>query len=470
MSGAPGGGLPGRPAGPGRRSTSRAWTSAPTTRGPARRGDALLAARRRQAHPARCSRWRPRAGAAPTPTTVLPTAARARAHPHVLAHPRRPAGDRRRHAAARAADLPRRLRRGRRHPRRRRALRGGVQPGPAAAAGGPPARCSRPWPRSPRPPACRAWSAASTWTWPERPRPTTTLRTLHALKTGRLIQAAVVCGALLSGAEDVAPYRAFAAELGLLFQIVDDILDETGAEDELGKSVGKDQALDKVTYVSRFGMERAVELADEAQQRALRLLAELPGDTADLAAVARFIHERRRWEQTPSGLPHLRRPPGAATDPVLYSGDDAVSGQDLRPRRPPTILRARADAARRRDPRDHHRERLRDRRSPRAEPRVVELTLALHRALDCPKDRIVWDVGHQCYVHKLLTGRRERLRHAAPVRRRVRLPQARASRRTTCFDTGHASDSICSALGLRRGARRRGERRDDVVASSATGR
>jgi geranylgeranyl diphosphate synthase, type II len=120
------------------------------------------------------------------------------------------------------------------------------------------------------------------------------LRTLHALKTGRLIQAAVVCGALLSGAEDVGPYRAFAAELGLLFQIVDDILDETGAEDELGKSVGKDKALDKVTYVSRFGMERAVELADEAQRRALRLLAELPDDTADLAAVTRFIHERRR--------------------------------------------------------------------------------------------------------------------------------------------------------------------------------
>ena len=80
------------------------------------------------------------------------------------------------------------------------------------------------------------------------------LRTLHALKTGRLIEAAVVCGARLSGAADVEPYRAFAAELGLLFQIVDDILDETGAVDELGKSVGKDRAMDKVTYVSRFGM------------------------------------------------------------------------------------------------------------------------------------------------------------------------------------------------------------------------
>ena len=120
------------------------------------------------------------------------------------------------------------------------------------------------------------------------------LRTLHVLKTGRLIEAAVVCGALLSGAEDVAPYRAFAGELGLLFQIVDDILDETGAVDELGKSVGKDRAMDKVTYVSRFGMTRAAALADEAEERALELLGALPGDASDLASVTGFIHDRRR--------------------------------------------------------------------------------------------------------------------------------------------------------------------------------
>ncbi len=120
------------------------------------------------------------------------------------------------------------------------------------------------------------------------------LRTLHALKTGRLIQAAVVCGALLCGAPDLDPYRAFAAEVGLLFQIVDDILDETGAVAELGKSVGKDRALAKVTYVSRYGMRRAVELADESARRARGRLGALGGDTADLAAITRFIHERRR--------------------------------------------------------------------------------------------------------------------------------------------------------------------------------
>ena len=53
---------------------------------------------------------------------------------------------------------------------------------------------------------------------------------------------------------------------------------------------------------------------------------------------------------------------------------------------------------------------------------VVELTIALHRLLESPRDQIVWDTGHQAYAHKLLTGRLEQLRHAAPARRRRRLP------------------------------------------------
>ena len=120
------------------------------------------------------------------------------------------------------------------------------------------------------------------------------LRTLHALKTGRLIEAAVVCGAVLSGAADAVRYRAFAAEVGLLFQIVDDILDEAGDEGELGKSIGKDRAQHKVTYVSRFGMDGAERLAAEAAQRAHERLAALPGDTSDLASLTAYIRRRRR--------------------------------------------------------------------------------------------------------------------------------------------------------------------------------
>ncbi|HET6494720.1 MAG TPA: polyprenyl synthetase family protein, partial [Thermoleophilia bacterium] len=89
-------------------------------------------------------------------------------------------------------------------------------------------------------------------------------------------------------------YRAFAADLGLLFQIVDDILDEDGEAVELGKTIGKDRAQDKVTYVSRFGLEGAESLADDAYERAGRALAALSGDTGDLAAVACYIRHRRR--------------------------------------------------------------------------------------------------------------------------------------------------------------------------------
>jgi len=120
------------------------------------------------------------------------------------------------------------------------------------------------------------------------------LRTLHVLKTGRLIEAAVVCGALLTAASELGPYRAFAAELGLLFQIVDDILDESGAVGELGKSVGKDRAQDKITYVTRFGLDGAATLAAATKERAQALLREVPGDPADLAAVTDYVFRRRR--------------------------------------------------------------------------------------------------------------------------------------------------------------------------------
>jgi len=119
------------------------------------------------------------------------------------------------------------------------------------------------------------------------------LRTLHLLKTGRLIEAAVVCGALLSGAGDAAPYRAFARELGLLFQIVDDILDESGDEAELGKSVGKDRLQAKVTYVSRFGMGEAGRMATATHARALERLGALPGDTGALVALTTYVRRRR---------------------------------------------------------------------------------------------------------------------------------------------------------------------------------
>jgi geranylgeranyl diphosphate synthase, type II len=102
---------------------------------------------------------------------------------------------------------------------------------------------------------------------------------LHRLKTGSLISAAVACGLHVAGVDEAAqrPYREFAAELGLLFQIVDDILD--AAEDEWG-------------YVRSHGLEGARRLAGDARGRALELLAGCEGPTAELEAIVGEVADR----------------------------------------------------------------------------------------------------------------------------------------------------------------------------------
>jgi len=103
------------------------------------------------------------------------------------------------------------------------------------------------------------------------------LRRLHELKTGRLIGASVLCVLLLGGVADgsaAVPFRRFASELGVLFQIVDDILDVTGTDDDLGKPQGSDERHGKRTYVSEFGIEKARELAGESHAMALEALSE----------------------------------------------------------------------------------------------------------------------------------------------------------------------------------------------------
>jgi len=120
------------------------------------------------------------------------------------------------------------------------------------------------------------------------------LRHLHELKTGALIAASVGAVLALEGTPEPAtiPFRRFATELGVVFQIVDDILDVTGDEAELGKPRGSDERHGKTTYVSVHGLDRARVLAAETHGRARAALAEATGDTGRLGQIADYILTR----------------------------------------------------------------------------------------------------------------------------------------------------------------------------------
>jgi geranylgeranyl diphosphate synthase, type II len=121
------------------------------------------------------------------------------------------------------------------------------------------------------------------------------IRHLHELKTGRLIGASI--GAVLRLGDVPEPatitYRRFAAELGVLFQIVDDILDVTGDEEALGKPQGSDERHGKRTYVSVFGLEKARELAADSHRKARVALADTGGHTERLEQITDYILTRQ---------------------------------------------------------------------------------------------------------------------------------------------------------------------------------
>jgi geranylgeranyl diphosphate synthase type II len=124
------------------------------------------------------------------------------------------------------------------------------------------------------------------------------LRHVHELKTGRLIRASVECVLLIEGNQGSATieqFENFASELGVLFQIVDDILDVTGSDEALGKPSGSDERLGKRTYVTEFGLDGARRLAQEAHRNASAALANAGrtgSNSAQLQQITDFIAHR----------------------------------------------------------------------------------------------------------------------------------------------------------------------------------
>jgi geranylgeranyl pyrophosphate synthase len=123
------------------------------------------------------------------------------------------------------------------------------------------------------------------------------LRAMHARKTGALIRASAAAGAIMAGGthDQVQAIERYAAELGLAFQIVDDILDVEGASQALGKTAGKDAAAGKPTYPALYGLEPSRRMAADCVERAIAALdARGGGDLRDshLPAIARWVTSR----------------------------------------------------------------------------------------------------------------------------------------------------------------------------------
>lgn len=123
-----------------------------------------------------------------------------------------------------------------------------------------------------------------------------TLQFIYDLKTGALLEASMMIGAILAGAseENIIKTGQIALKIGTAFQIQDDILDVIGSAEVLGKPIGSDDKNNKVTYVSLYGMDNAKETVLDLTKEAVNLLEDMPGDKAFLKALLLWLVNREK--------------------------------------------------------------------------------------------------------------------------------------------------------------------------------
>ena len=118
------------------------------------------------------------------------------------------------------------------------------------------------------------------------------LQYIHEHKTAALLEASVVCGAIIGGADErvIAKLRKYALNIGLAFQVVDDILDVTQTTEVLGKTAAKDLAVNKTTYPKLLGLDKSREVAEGLIAEAIAMLEGFePAKAAPLVALAKYI-------------------------------------------------------------------------------------------------------------------------------------------------------------------------------------
>ena len=129
-----------------------------------------------------------------------------------------------------------------------------------------------------------------------KPIPQEKLDFIYRLKTGALLEASMMIGAVLAGAdeEEIALTEQIASAVGLAFQIQDDILDVTSTAEQLGKPVLSDEKNNKTTYVTLVGIEQAHKDVQEISERAVQLLEKLPGKNPFLAGLIEMLVTREK--------------------------------------------------------------------------------------------------------------------------------------------------------------------------------
>jgi geranylgeranyl diphosphate synthase type II len=118
------------------------------------------------------------------------------------------------------------------------------------------------------------------------------LERIHRRKTGCLIRAAVEVGAILAGIDERTPFVTYGNQLGLAFQVADDVLDATATAEQLGKSPGKDADAGKLTFVTLYGLDGARRRLDELEEELVALATSIEGADGPLAEIARFAVRR----------------------------------------------------------------------------------------------------------------------------------------------------------------------------------
>ncbi len=118
---------------------------------------------------------------------------------------------------------------------------------------------------------------------------------MYRLKTGALIRAAAMIGCILAGAEDdlVEAAATYGEKMGLAFQVIDDILDQSAAESDFGKPVGSDERNHKNTYVSLLGLEESRHVAEQLTNEAITILDRFSGDTQTIVDITRYLLLRK---------------------------------------------------------------------------------------------------------------------------------------------------------------------------------